>query len=315
MKKIIYLLFIVSLCLLCGCANETIGIIGGSDGPTSIFASKENNEYEISPVKIINAKGTLYYNSGLISKVAGRCGTLDGHLKQGANEFEVPKEDGKTNFEIFEKYFGYQSVTSITKEIPTENGWEIYKKVEDYSVDLLKYKYAYIIKGRHPNAVKDSEYLIFANTKDITFEAITKYFFSSQLKDHQVDIAVRHIEIFDEWGIMMWADDITPNGITLFIEQFGGDFKGELSTGPQYTLEIFENDKWSEVKTKDGTPLVWNQVAQKIFENERTKFIIDFSFGYNPLKKGRYRVGKEIMDFIETGNFNTKTYFAEFSVN
>ncbi len=312
MKKL--LLLILLLCLLCGCANETIGIIGGSDGPTSVFVSNEKEGYNISPVKIINVDGTLYYNSGLLSKVTGRCGTLDGHLKQGADEYEVPKKDGKTNFKISENYFGYQSVSSITKEIPTENGWEIYKKVEDYGIDLLKYKYAYIIKGRHPNAVKDSEYLIFANTKDITFETITKYFFSSQLKDHQVDIAVRHIEIFDEWGIMMWADDITPNGITLFIEQFGGNFKGELSTGPQYTLEIFENDKWSEVKTKDGSPLVWNQVAYKLSVNEVTNWKLDFSFGYNPLKKGRYRVGKEIMDFIETGIFDTKTYYAEFTI-
>ena len=314
MKKILSLFTLVSILLFCGCTYEKAGITGNSNGTKSTFENSEKRNYEISPVKIINVDGTLYYNSGLLSKITGRCGTLDGYLTQGTSEYNIPKKDRETNFEITEKYFGYQSVTSITKEIPTENGWEIYKKVEDYGVDLLKYKYAYIIKGRHPNAVKDSSYLIFANTKDITFETITKYFFSSQLKDHMIDIAVRHIEIFDEWGIMMWADDITPNGITLFIEQFGGDFKGELSTGPQYTLEIFENDKWSEVKTKDGTPLVWNQVAQKIFENERTKFIINFSFGYNPLKKGRYRVGKEIMDFIETGNFDKKTYYAEFTI-
>lgn len=314
MKKIICLLFVLSLCLLCGCNNDTIGIIGGSDGPTSIFVSEKKEGYEISPVKIINIDGTLYYNSGLLSKVTGRCGTLDGNLTKGAEEYEIPKKDKETNFEIGKEHFGYQNVTSITKEIPTENGWEIYKKVEDYGVDLLKYKYAYIIKGRHPNAVKDSKYLIFANTKDITFETITKYFFSSQLKDHQVDIAVRHIEIYDEWGINMWAEDVTPNGIVLHLEQFGGNFKGELNTGPQYTLEIFENDKWTEVKTKYDSPLAWNQVAYNILKNERTKFNIDFSLVYNPLKKGRYRVGKEIMDFIETGKFNTKTYYAEFSI-
>lgn len=314
MKKSVILIFILLICLLCGCADETIGIIGGSDGPTSIFVSKENKGYEIFPVKIINIEGTLYYNSGLISKATGRCGTLDGNLKQGANEFEIPKKNGETNFKVSDSYFGYQNTTSITKEVPAENGWEIYKKIEDYGANLLRYKYAYIIKGRHPNAVKDSKYLILANSKDVTFETVTKYFFSSQLKDHQVDMKVCHIEIFDEWGIMMWAEDVTPKSVTLYIEQFGGNFNGELSTGPQYTLEIFGNDKWTEVKTKYDSPLVWNQVDYKIFENERTKFNIDFSFGYNPLKKGRYRVGKEIMDFSEPGNFNTKTYFAEFEI-
>lgn len=312
MKKFISLICIFLILFMTGCTS-TIGIIGGSDGPTSIMVAKGNNQGQITPVRLINVEGSLYFDTGLSSKLTARCGTLDGGLKKTVSEYEIPKNNGDANFSAKnDKYFGYQHATSISKELPLDEDWIVFKKIDEKN--LTRYKYGFFIKGTHPNAKKESTYIILSNTMDITFEMITKYFFSSQLKDHMIDIAVIHPKNYDEWGILMYADNVTKKGITLYLEQFGGNYKGELQTGSAYTLEVYENDSWNEVETISGTPLVWNAMAYMIKENEKTEFTLDFSFGFNELKKGRYRVGKEIMDFIEPSNFTERTYYAEFEI-
>lgn len=314
MKKIIFVLLILTV--LTGCKkDETIGIIGGADGPTSILITEGEKQAEISPVRLIRVNGELYFDTGILSRTTARCGVLDGSLKKTKDEFEIPEKDGETNFApTNEKYFGYQDFSAISKEVPLKDGWAVFKKIESYGKDLSSYKYAYFIKGRHPNAKKDSEYIVFANTKAISFNTVTKYFFSSKLQDHQVDMTVIIPDVGDEWGVFMYAKNVSDTGLTLFIEQFGGNFEGDLQTGAPYFLEIFENDKWTEVPTKTGEPLVWNAMGYKINYNGLTEFNIDFSFGYGKLKSGKYRISKEIMDFKEPGNFDNKTYYAEFEI-
>ena len=56
-----------------------------------------------------------------------------------------------------------------TIEIPIEDDWEIFEKIDTNS-DVLKYKYCYILEGTLPNAAEDSEYLVLANDMDVTFE-------------------------------------------------------------------------------------------------------------------------------------------------
>lgn len=120
--------------------------------------------------------------------------------------------------------------------------------------------------------------------------------------------------INDDWGIKMWADEITPRGITLHCEQFGGNHTGELQTGAAYLLEVWEEDKWKPVKHKIEAEPVWNAMAYKIIPNDITSWNINFEFIYDELKAGRYRVGKEIMDFREAGNYDRKKYYAEFTI-
>ncbi len=316
MKKTVLLMMIACCLILSACSNAaSIGIIGGADGPTAIYVDKGNKKADTEklPVRMINVDGTLYYDSGLLSDMTPRCGTLDGNLKKTAGEFEIPKNDSEANFETNSYGFGYQNASGITKEIPTDRGWAIFKKIDGER--LSRYEYCFKISGRHPNAAKDSEYVILADTTDITFEQITKYFFGSQYEDHQIDIVVVHTDVYDDWGIRMWADDITPKGITIYCEQFGGNPTGELQTGAAYTLEVWEKDKWKPVEYKDAEEVpVWNAIAYSIPKNEVTSWNLNFEFIYDELKTGRYRVGKEIMDFRKAGDYDSRIYYAEFTI-
>jgi len=307
MKKILVFSIITAL-LLSGCSSKNTGEIGGADGPTGIIVSEQS---EITPVRMINVGGELYFDSGLFSDMTPRCGTLDGLLTASVGAMEVPYGDKEANFSSEAQVgFGYQNATSITKELPLEGGWKIFKKVEEYDGD---YKYAFKIKGRHPNAEAISEYLILSDTLDITFKDITKHLFSSNSKDF-LDIKVVHTQNYDDWGILMYAEDVTPSGVKVVCKQFGGEYEGELQTGTPWTLEYESDGVWIDCDTKDGNPLFWTLIAQKINKNDTTEWYMDFSMHYDPLPPGRYRIGKVITDFVESGNHTDKTYYAEFTI-
>lgn len=108
MKRIITLIIILCCLMLTACNNTSIGVIGGADGPTAILVG-ENNEtgneqfgkqYEKKPIRMFNVDGDLYYDSGLVSDMTPRCGTMDGELKKGVKENEIPHKPGEANFDI-----------------------------------------------------------------------------------------------------------------------------------------------------------------------------------------------------------------------
>lgn len=307
MKKSLFI--VISLVLLLaftGC-DKDIQIIGGADGPTSIIVSEKKDIY---PVRMINVDGELYYDSGIFSDLSSRCGTLDGLLKTTVGEYEIPKNSYEANFKSDKAdYFGFQNITDMTKEIPLDNGWTIFKKIDNYDGN---YKYAFKIKGRHPNAQAVSEYLVLANDLDITFKDITKHLFSST--DDRLDIKLVFIQSHDDWGIMFYTEDVTAKGVTLVCEQFGGEYKGELQTGTPWILQKEESGIWSSYPTKDGKDLVWTGLGLLINKNDKTIWKIDFETHYGKLTPGRYRVGKEITDFRGVGDYENKTYYAVFEI-
>lgn len=186
MKRILLLILLLCCLPLASCKNDaSIGIIGGADGPTAIFVSdgKDNDfgmtfgeQYVKTPIRMLNVDGELYYDSGLISDMVPRCGTLDGNLKKGVNENEIPHRAGEANFEID----GYQNATSITKEVNIDGNWVIFKKYKNLPEDINELKYCYYIKGHLNNAAVDSEIVVLTDNKDVTFNDVYEPLFSSQ---------------------------------------------------------------------------------------------------------------------------------------
>ncbi len=321
MKKILLSLtaLLLGLCTLSGCGqNKKTLFLPEAEGDrlfTVVYGGKESGAVE--PVRLIHADGTLYYDSGLIAEEdVLRCGTLSGTLKKTVEEYEVPKKDGEANFRPDTGKFGYQNTTGITKEIPIDGTWAVFRKLEEYGSDLSRYAYGFRLRGRHPGADADSEYIILADTLDVTFEQVTDYLFSSQIPARQEDMVIIYPMVTDPWGIRLWAENSTPQGLEISCEQFGGSAAGKLQTGEAYTLEVFRDEAWIPVETKTpDTPPVWHAVAYDIPENEITKWNIDFTRIYDVLPPGLYRVGKTVMDFREAGAFEEKTYYAEFQIS
>ena len=319
MKRIITLTLIMCSLLLTACDNASIGVIGGADRPTKIYVSENSSkvkgqfgeQLEKKSVKMFNVDGDLYYNSGLVSENTPRCGTMDGELKKTVKENEIPLKSGEANFEVE----GYQNATSITKEVNIDGKWVIFKKYDLYDYTLVGLKYCHYIKGHLNNAAVDSEIIVLSEKEEITFNDVYEPLLSSQLNAGEENGKILHNrKLTDKWGITLYAEDVTPKGMTLKIEQFGGNPSGTLEYGAAYFLETTVNDEWQPVETTTGEPLVWNMLAYSVKMNDISEININWEYGYGELKPGYYRLKKEFMDFRAPGDFDKETYMVHFTI-
>lgn len=306
MKRV--LAAVLCILMLAGCGKSTsIGIIGGADGPTSIFVGGETTA---QGVKLIKADGDLYYDTGADSSIIPRCGTLDGALTAMGMEFEVPQKDGESNFETS----GYQSVTGMTKEVPLEGKWRIFKRFPESNTDFGKFKYVLKLRGWHPNAASASEYIVLTNDLTIDFDMVSKSLFSSNSKD-RIDCYVLPVLLDEGWGVSMWVEDVKPTGAAIVFEQFEGNAQGDLQTGEWFELEVLnEDNEWEKVATNPLIDYAFNSVAYMIKKNDRTEMDASWEWLYGKLPRGYYRVAKKVMDFKAPGDFEEEIYYAEFSI-
>ena len=319
MKRIITLSLIMCCLLLTACDNASIGVIGGADGPTKIIVGKNTGnvkgqfgeQLEKKEIRMFNVDGDLYYDLGLISENTSRCGVMDGELKKTVAENEIPKKSGEANFDVE----GYQNATSITKEVNIDGQWIIFRKYETYDAVLDGMNYCHYIKGHLNNAAVDSKLIVLSSDANVTFNDIYEPLLSSK-QPTDADKGVTHFNYIstDKWGITLYADDVTPKGMTLKIEQFGGNPTGTLEYGADYVLETTVNDEWQPVETVTGEPLVWNALAYGVKMNDISELNINWEYGYGELKPGYYRLKKEFMDFRATGDFDKETYEVYFTI-
>ena len=319
MKRIITLTLIMCSLLLTACNDASIGVIGGADGPTAIIVGENTGkvkgqfgeQLEKKAIRMFNVDGDLYYDSGLVSEMTPRCGTMDGSLKKAVKENEIPLKSGEANFDVD----GYQHATSITKEVNIDGEWVIFKKYDPYGKSLDGLKYCYYIKGHLNSAAVDSEMIVLSDYANVTFNDIHDTLLSSQYPSETAQGATHFNYInSDKWGITLHAEDVTPKGITLKIEQFGGNPTGELQTGAPYSLETTVNDEWQPVETITGEPLTWNALAYMVKMNDITEMNINWEYAYGELNPGYYRLCKEFMDYRAPGDYDKETYEVYFTI-
>ena len=320
MKRNFMLTLTLCCLLLAACRDASVGIIGGADGPTAIFVSESHEtvkgtfgeQYEKKPIRMMKIDGDLYYDTGRISNMVPRCGTLDGNLKKTMELGQMPQNNGEANFEAE----GYQRVTSITKEVPINGQWVIFKKFDGVlDSGIGAPLYGFYIKGHLNNAAIDSELVVLTDNTEITFSDVYAPLLSSQ---HDVGkesgfVVFDHIVSGDKWGLSLSAENVTKTGMTICFEQFGGATLGDLQTGAWYKIETLTDGTWQEVPTK-MEEVVWHSIAYMIPKNDVTQMDVNWEFLYGALPSGEYRLTKEVMDFKETGNFEEKIYFAYFTI-
>lgn len=120
--------------------------------------------------------------------------------------------------------------------------------------------------------------------------------------------------IFEEtWGITLTAENVTPTSVTIKCTQFGGEPTGELQTGSWYILETWTQEKGWHVDPCYAE-VTWTQEAWIIPMNDSCEWEVNWEWLYGTLSEGKYRIGKEIIDFRGTGDYDSAIYFAEFEI-
>ena len=117
----------------------------------------------------------------------------------------------------------------------------------------------------------------------------------------------------DNWGITLRAENVTKTGMTLKIEQFGGNPDGELETGEWFKLEKTVDDNWTPLETNPLIDYAWNDVAYEIKRNDITELPVEWKWLYGELESGFYRLTKEIV-FRSAGSFDKDLYEVYFTV-
>lgn len=122
--------------------------------------------------------------------------------------------------------------------------------------------------------------------------------------------------IFEEkWGVTLNVEDITTKGLTITCTQSGGESTGELQTGSWYILEQWTQENgWKEIPYIVEGEFAWTAEAWMIPKNEVCEWEVNWEWLYGQIPAGKYRIGKEIMDFRGTGDFDKTIYFVEFSL-
>ncbi len=116
----------------------------------------------------------------------------------------------------------------------------------------------------------------------------------------------------DRLGLTLEAKNVTPSGMTIVFTQSGGNPTGELQTGADYWVEVWNQDQWEAIDV--SKELVWTSEAYLIEQQGSTEFAVDWRNVYGALQSGKYRLGKTVMDFRGTQDFDIDSYYAEFTI-
>ena len=121
---------------------------------------------------------------------------------------------------------------------------------------------------------------------------------------------------FEEtWGITLTAENVTSTSATIKCMQSGGDATGELQTGSWYILEKWTQETgWKEMPYIIQGEIGWTAEAWMVPKDDTCEWEVNWEWLYGTLPKGKYRIGKEIMNFRGTGDYDRVIYFTEFEI-
>lgn len=204
------------------------------------------------------------------------------------------------------------------QELTYKNSTYTIRWIEEGEMITKTYKYMLRYEGE-PNsetALFDS-YVKYVLTNDstVTWDQIERGIFSSQLGDGIDHYTVYNDWIYknEEWGITLTAENVTPTSATIKCTQSGGEPTGELQTGSRYILETWTQEYgWREVLCY--AEVYWTAEAWLIPKDRVTEWEVEWEWLCGSLSEGTYRIGKEITDFRDTGDYDTEICYAEFEI-
>jgi len=128
---------------------------------------------------------------------------------------------------------------------------------------------------------------------------------------------------WQDWGIMLYGEDITAEGLTLVCQQHGtvpgdrmtavGAYQAQLMTGQPYWLEKLEDGVWVEVPTL-YEEVVWTMEGWLVNRNDTTSWNVNWSHLYGKLEPGTYRIGKNFSMSNYLDESESQDYYAAFRI-
>ena len=119
----------------------------------------------------------------------------------------------------------------------------------------------------------------------------------------------------NKWGITLEAEQVTSDGLTLACHQSGGEAVADLMTGAYYTVQRLEGSEYVAVDfLHQEHEIAWTMEAWVIQKGNTTKWDVNWAWLYGELPAGEYRIGKRIMNFRGTGDYDEAMVYADFLI-
>ena len=174
-----------------------------SDKSDVTDAKKENQGSQKAMYKrMAMVNGVVYVDTGYVSGVTGRCGTLDGSFGDVIGRYDMPEKEGQINFQADGWQVGFEEDTI---EIPTDDGWCIFaaygsgKYSQDYIPEAVL-QFTAIVEE-----VRDNSIIVKADSVDDKFQGIIQ-----ENSSYEVSL-----ENYDS-GIYKDAETVVPgNSVTI----------------------------------------------------------------------------------------------------
>ena len=255
---------------------------------------------------MVMVNGELYLDTGHESSVEARCEMMDGEITSSVDGSEQPTENDQSNFGTG---FGYQygSQEGLI-EIFMNDKWWVFATEKALASSQM------IIEPETTDEIityNGKEY-----KKSELCNATLKWLELSKEEKMLSSYFPPEFVIIDEnWGITLTAENITPTGATIKCTQSSGKPTGELQTGSGYIVENWTQENgWKEMPYVIDGEIGWTAEAWIIPKEDTVEWEVNWEWLYGELPTGKYRIGKEIMDFRASGNYDKAVYFAQFNI-
>jgi hypothetical protein len=255
---------------------------------------------DLIPMVMVN--GEIYMDTGHESTVEARCGMMDGEITSTVDGTEQPTKDNESNFGTG---YGYQYGTHEGLiEIYMNDKWWIFATEEARQ------------KIQFPTSEETISYNGKEYKKSELCDATLHWLELSEQERMLSSYMPPEFMIFEEtWGITLTAENVTPTSATIKCTQSGGEPTGELHTGSWFILENWtQQNGWKEIPYVVEGDVAWTEEAWMISKDDTHEWEIKWEYLYGTLPRGKYRIGKEIMDFRAAGDYDKVVYYAEFEI-
>ena len=325
-KLLIFVLALICMLGLFGCGKETdqADVVVGGD---------------LIPQVMVD--GVIYVDMDTASTTTDKEADFDGKITSKVDQSKQPTENDQSNFGTGYCYRFRNREGTI--ELYMNNKWWIFatedvrqsiqhpEQLQEYSfkANVLEVNDNHLlVEPVDGSTERNSSDKIELGLKDktswpvpqvgdmvnVVYDGLIQETYPARIPNpYRVEIVAE--PTMNNWGVTLEAKNVTPKGLMITCNHAGGENTVELQTGSYYIVQRLEDDGYVEVPfIPQKHQIAWTAEAWIIEKEGETNWDVNWEWLYGELPTGKYRIGKEIVNFRDTGDYDTEIVYAEFEI-
>lgn len=150
---------------------------------------------------------------------------------------------------------------------------------------------------------------------DQALDILNTLLFDPNVKEGGANVSSEDSRI-SEIAVSFSLKNITPTGATLVFNQYDTEApKGELIYGEDFVIEVLKDGKWEKAPIPIEGNYGFHDIGIMLPCDDISEKEVDWEWLYGELAPGEYRIGKSVLDSVESGNYDKYMIYAHFILN